>query len=154
MVSAAVWILSVDVYLMCLCFLVDPKIWFDVISCVHLAGQLVIVHPSVRLVWQRLKCWTSSIKFSVKFFHACHACGHHYLLLFYISFSDLDLDWGLQGRHKANMWASFTSMLSNWMGWIMWDDEAIQVEDPDITLDWDLRNEGKWLLFYWLYKKI
>ena len=36
------------------------------------------------------------------FFHTCHAYMHHWLLLFYTTFTDLDLAWGSHGQHEAN----------------------------------------------------
>ena len=60
-------------------------------SRVHLSIQLA----AGCLAWQ--KCWhlTLHATFFISFFHAC---GHYWLLLFFIAFNDLDLSWGSQGQ--------------------------------------------------------
>ena len=64
-------------------------IWIYVISRVR---------PSVF----RGNIFTLNIKRNfLKSFYTCHAYRHHGLLQFYLTFSDLDLGWGLQGQHKA-----------------------------------------------------
>ena len=43
----------------------------------------------------------SDIRWTIKFFHTCHAYRHHWLLPFYTLFSDLDPGCGSQGQRKA-----------------------------------------------------
>ena len=54
---------------------------------------------------------------------------------------------------KQNLLASFSCRLFSSTGLKLKCVEVIQVDHPDITVELDFLNQGKYVLFYRLYKK-
>ena len=81
-------------------------------SCVRPTGWRTSGH----LAWQKLQHWTLHANCSTKFCHACHACRHHWHLLLFTIFTDLELAWGSQISTKQNLLASFSHTLFSCSG--------------------------------------
>ena len=90
-------------------------VWTYLISCAGLAGRCPSIHLSVQLACQKLQCWTAHINFSMKFFHTCHACSHHWLFYHLIPhWVTLTLAWGSTTRSSQNRtcWLHFLAHFS------------------------------------------
>ena len=79
--------------------------------------------------------------FSSQIFHIYHADGHYWSLPFDTTFTGFDLDVGSQIQQKPKPVCFIISHACQDENWC--DVEAIQVEQPDSTLEWDLYNWGK-----------
>ena len=110
-------------------------LWIYVISCGRQSG---------RLVRQKLYVGHYAQTFQPNSF--IHAIDFYHSMQLSVT---LTLAWDHEVSGKQNHLASFPRTLFNW-----YNGEAIQVEQLHNTFEWDLMNQGKYFLFYWLRSKL